>query len=69
MPGSCCTNTAVALLIQFSISPSHLQEQFLRVKAKGSVRKGLVFACSAVSAEELELELSDLKLTLESTKI
>lgn len=57
MPGSCCTDTAVALLIQSFISPCHLQEQLLHIKAKGSVRKGLVFAGSAVSAEEFRLDL------------
>lgn len=59
----------MALLIQSLISPSHLQEQFLHLKAKGSVRKRLVFACCAVSATELGLELPALKLTLDSTKM
>lgn len=57
----------MALLIESLISPSHLQDQFLPIEVKDSVRKGLVFARNAVSAKELRLELPALKLTMEST--
>lgn len=39
------------------LSLSHLQEQFLHVKVKGSVRKGLLFACS-MGSEQKSLGLS-----------
>jgi len=38
--------------VLLDLSLSHLQEQFLHVKVKGSVRKGLVFACSTGSEQE-----------------